>query len=209
LRTRRGRVVLSGVAVLLVAAILGLVFADVLAKPAKTDNGVATRGAAVSVTTTTTVPEGNPSTPAGTQAPAETVQAAAQAVATTVEGGIADATIRPGAGHFLMDLVTPLTGKPYDHTREVQRFNVLAQTVYKDLTRGAIKGTTRHRCVGERRGQPRFRARHPGPLPDIDDVDDGPRAPQDRPQGQEEGPLAQAGPAQEEGPLAEEEPSAS
>ena len=141
-RTRRGRFVLSGVAVLLVAAILGLAFAVVGNQPAKTANGVSTRGAAVSVTTTTTtVPEGNPSAPAGTEAPAQTVQTAAQAVVSTVQGGIADAAIRRGAGHLLIDLVTPLTGKPYDHTREVQRFNVLAQTVYKDLTRGAIKGT--------------------------------------------------------------------
>ena len=96
---------------LLVAAVLGLVFADLLTKPAKTGNGVSLPGCGGGGHHDhDRAAKAKPAAPAGTQAPAD-VQTAAQAVATTVQAGLANATIRRGAGHLLMDLVTPLLGQ--------------------------------------------------------------------------------------------------
>jgi len=79
--------VLSGVAVLLVAAILGLVFAVRAAKPAKTDNGSRPEVRRYRYHYHDR-PRGQSSTPgAGTQAPAETIRPLLRPVVTAVQAG--------------------------------------------------------------------------------------------------------------------------
>ena len=162
--SRRGRIALSAVALLLVAAVLGLVFADLLTKPAKSGNAVATKGAAVAVTTTTALAAQGQ---VAAQPAAQPVETAAQEVATTVQAGLANATIRRGAGRLLMDQLTPLLGKPYARTRQIQRFDGFAQMVYNDLTRGAIKGSATTDALASGVATLAFALETPVPYPSL------------------------------------------
>ena len=66
-----------------------------------------------------------------------------------------------------MDQLTPLLGKPYARTRQIQRFDGFAQMVYNDLTRGAIKGSATTDALASGVATLAFALETPVPYPSL------------------------------------------